>query len=401
MSEVAQPSVSRRAVFLVGGYERNDAAGFFRRIGREMDRFRKCWSVDCVLGTPVETLNSAAMTAPVDYRGPDGACQTDITFLSFDDIVKHDGARPFLVRLWAYLIAFFDYVVSGTMFRFFATNWRFALYFLYPFVMLAFFAWLGTVAYRLVSAAGPPGGPLLPAVAGLALAYGVGRFIGGRYFVFHLMDLWSFSREHLHCRRPGMDQRIDAWASLIAQRSSAEPYDEILLVGHSTGGALILDVAHQLAERLSADGRAPQFKLVTVGSTSLKVALHPAAKRARQRLQKLAGYAGIRWTEFQALTDIINFYKCDPYARAGLTHQRTDQFPRQFQVRIRDMLERDAYRRVKKNFFRVHYQFISANSRRYFYDFFMICCGTRPIEAVEGDALPLDVEAGKTAEVVS
>ena len=39
MSEVAQPSVSRRAVFLVGGYERNDAAGFFRRIGREMEPF--------------------------------------------------------------------------------------------------------------------------------------------------------------------------------------------------------------------------------------------------------------------------------------------------------------------------------------------------------------------------
>ena len=92
MSEVAQPSVSRRAVFLVGGYERNDATGFFRRIGREMDRFRKCWSVDCVLGTPVETLNSAAMTAPVDYRGPDGACQTDITFLSFDDIRIDDLA---------------------------------------------------------------------------------------------------------------------------------------------------------------------------------------------------------------------------------------------------------------------------------------------------------------------
>lgn len=401
MSEVAQPSVSRRAVFLVGGYERNDAAGFFRRIGREMDRFRKCWSVEATLGSPVDPGQSVATTAVADYRGPDGICQSEITFLSFDDIVKHDGARPFLVRLGAYLVAFFDYVGSGTMFRFFATNWRFALYFLYPFVMLAFFAWLGTVAYRLVGALGLPGGPLLPAVAGLALAYGIGQFIGSRYFVFHLMDLWSFSREHLHCRRPGMDQRIDAWAALIAERSSARAYDEILLIGHSTGGALILDVAHQLAERLRAEGRPVDFKLVTVGSTSLKVALHPAARRARQRLQALAGYSGIRWTEFQALTDIINFYKCDPYARAGLTHQRADQFPRQFQVRIRDMLERDAYKRVKKNFFRVHYQFISANSRRYFYDFFMICCGTRPIDAVSGDKLPLAAEAGKTAEAVS
>jgi pimeloyl-ACP methyl ester carboxylesterase len=198
-----------------------------------------------------------------------------------------------------------------------------------------------------------------------------------------------------------MDARIDAWAGLIGHRLSVSSYDEVLLVGHSTGGALILDVAHQLAERLVKEGRTVDVRLVTVGSTSLKVALHPAAKRARQRLQVLARHPGIRWTEFQALTDIINFYKCDPYARAGLTHQRADQFPRQFQVRIRDMLERDAYNRVKKNFFRVHYQFISANSRRYFYDFFMIACGTRPIEAVRGDALQLAAETVQTAEAVS
>jgi hypothetical protein len=65
------------------------------------------------------------------------------------------------------------------------------------------------------------------------------------------------------------------------------------------------------------------------------------------------------------------------------------------------MLERDAYKRVKKNFFRVHYQFISANSRRYFYDFFMICCGTRPIEAVRSDRLPLAAETSALSEAVS
>ncbi|ODS52251.1 MAG: hypothetical protein ABS40_18820 [Agrobacterium sp. SCN 61-19] len=401
MSEVAQPSVSRRAVFLVGGYERNDAAGFFRRIGREMERFCKCWSVEATLGVPVEAAEASATTAVADYRGPDGVCRSEITFLSFDDIVKHDGARPFVSRLFAYLIAFFDYVVSGTMFRFFATNWRFALYFLYPLVMLGLFVWFGTITYRLVDWIGLPGGPLLPGLAGLAVTYALGRSVGRRYFVFHLMDLWSFSREHLRCRRPVMDERIKAWAALISQRMAQSAYDEVLLVGHSTGGALILDVAHQLAERLVAEGRPVDFQLVTVGSTSLKVALHPAASRARSRLEALACYPGIRWTEFQSLTDIINFYKCDPYARAGLAHQRSDAFPRQFQVRIRDMLERETYKRIKKNFFRVHYQFISANSRRYFYDFFMICCGTRPIDAVRGNRLPLSAEADKTAEATS
>lgn len=179
-----------------------------------------------------------------------------------------------------------------------------------------------------------------------------------------------------------MDRRLDDWADLIASRLAAGSYDEVLLVGHSTGGALILDLAHQLADRLSRSGAKVDFHLLTVGSTSLKIALHPRAHRARDRLQQLAGYPDIRWTEFQALTDIINFYKCDPFAAAGLKHQRKDLFPRQFQVRFKQMLAPDTYRRIKRNFFRVHYQFISANSREYFYDFFMICCGPRPLQTV-------------------
>ncbi|PYB75222.1 MULTISPECIES: lipase [Rhizobium] len=388
MTEESQASVARRAVFLVGGYERNDSAGFFRRIGREMARFSACWGVAARMEEPVPAPGGIAATARVHYHGADGDCVSDLTFLSFDDLVKRDGSRPFVVRLWVYLISFLDYVFSGTMFRFFGTNWRFALYFLYPAVALMAFAGAGCFVYRLVRFAGFPGSMIVAVLVGMLVAYAAGRFIGRRYFVFHLMDLWSFSREHLRGRRPDMDLRLDAWSRLIDERLRDGRYDEVLLVGHSTGGALILDVAHLLAERLTGEGRAVDFTLLTVGSTSLKVCLHPAAVRARQRLENLSRFPALRWTEFQALTDIINFYKCDPYRLAGLTHQRKDAFPRMFQVRFREMLVSESYKRIKRNFFRVHYQFISANSRRYFYDFFLICCGTQRLEEVGPGSAP-------------
>jgi pimeloyl-ACP methyl ester carboxylesterase len=389
MTEGSQASVARRAVFLVGGYERNDSAGFFRRIGREMARFSACWGIDAQMQEPVATPDGIAATAHIAYRGADGACGSELTFLSFDDLVKRDGARSFVVRIGVYLVSFLDYVVSGTLFRLFKANWRFGLYFLYPVVVLSGFLGIGYGVFRLVALASVSGSSILAVLFGLLAAYAVGRFVGRRYFVFHLMDLWSFSREHLRGRRPDMDQRLDAWSQLVDQRLKEGNFDEVLLVGHSTGGALILDVAHLLAERLTAEGRTVDFTLLTVGSTSLKVCLHPAAKRARMRLEGLARYPAIRWTEFQALTDIINFYKCDPYRLAGLTHQRGDEFPRMFQVRFRDMLVADSYKRIKRNFFRVHYQFISANSRRYFYDFFLICCGTRRLEQVRPGSAPV------------
>ena len=44
------------------------------------------------------------------------------------------------------------------------------------------------------------------------------------------------------------------------------------------------------------------------------------------------------------------------------------------------MLDPAAYRRIRRNFFRVHCQFVSANNRRTAYDYFMLLCGPLPVE---------------------
>ena len=48
-------------------------------------------------------------------------------------------------------------------------------------------------------------------------------------------------------------------------------------------------------------------------------------------------------------------------------------------VKLSRMLDRDMYRRIRLNFFRVHCQFVSGNDRRTSYDYFMLTCG--PISA--------------------
>ena len=49
-------------------------------------------------------------------------------------------------------------------------------------------------------------------------------------------------------------------------------------------------------------------------------------------------------------------------------------------VHVRDMLERATYRRFKGNFFRLHRQLVMGNDKRYFYDYFMVCCGPFALE---------------------
>ena len=67
----------------------------------------------------------------------------------------------------------------------------------------------------------------------------------------------------------------------------------------------------------------------------------------------------------------MNFYKVDPVTDMGLKGKG----PVIRQVRVKAMLDPAAYRRIKRNLFRVHNQFVSANDRRAAYDYFMLLCG--------------------------
>ena len=167
-------------------------------------------------------------------------------------------------------------------------------------------------------------------------------------------------------------------AAIAADVSSSDDYDEIVLVGHSTGGALILDAASRAAEKTQN----PTFTLLTVGSTALKIGMHPAASGFRQRVSKLFGNTGVRWAEYQCLTDVINFYRTDP-AR----HMNFDASvqPAIRSIRVKQMIDKTIYRRMRGNFFRTHYQFVFGNTKPYHYDFPAICFGPHSL----GDRLTL------------
>ena len=400
MSDAFVESVASRAVFHVGGYERNDATRFFSRLGKELARFAACWSAEASIGPVAFDQAGHVASARIDCRDEAGrATRTDFVLLDYDDIVLTDGARPLPVRFGRWLMAFLDYVFTGTMFRFFAANWRFALYFLYPMLGIVGPVLLGWLVWRTGQAVPVPGGGLLAALLGAALAVLLIRRLARRYFLFHLMDLWSFSREWLRGNRPAMEARIATWAGAIDERVRAGGHDEVVLVGHSTGGAIILDVAARYAALVAARGQAPAFTLMTVGSTGPKITLHPAARGSRERLRGLVAHPGVDWGDFQAVADIINFYRCDPLALAGIPNPRAKPFPFVRRLRFKSMLDKAFYRRIRFNVFRLHYQFISANTKRYRYDFFMMCCGPHPIHAsIRGSLVPREPKTATPKE---
>lgn len=368
--------VTKRRVFFIGGYEPITADNFFSRMTRELKRFEATWDATAVLSPSQRADAGHSTTAWFTTNLADNRIETEFTFLALDDIVLADFAKPIWIRLGLYLRAFFDNVITGTLNKFFMNSWRVALFFLYPPFLLAVFACIAIIAATLVSSLGFPGSDLAAALIGIAVFVALLRYPGDRLILAHLMDLWSFLRSYVHRRTRRVDSRIKHWAQEVATCACNGQFDEILLIGHSTGGALILDVA---ATAFAIDSpkvsENTKITILTVGSIALSVGLHPAAGWFRTKVQKLSRQHRISWVEYQALEDVINFYKTDPFTEMKLESDRKEPFPIVEPVRIRKMLQSDFYNRIMRNYFRVHYQFIMANDRRYKYDFCMICFG--------------------------
>ncbi|MGI6853423.1 lipase [Mesorhizobium sp. 1B3] len=377
-------TIARRGVFFIGGYDPKTPEAFFDRLTREIARFEKTWDVSAEVSPIDVSADGEVGRVTIRTTAREWAVETDFNFFVLDKIVLGDFARPLPVRLWKYLVTFADYVASGTFFRMARASWRFSLYFLYPFALLMLFAVAAWLVAGWMEAGGMlPGGALVEILLGVALFFGLLATLGKRWPVTHLMDLWSFSRNYLRGKRPDAEAFLARCGKAVASEAHRRGFDEILLVGHSTGGALALDIA---AEALKADplltARGAEVCVLTLGSTALKVGLHPAGGLFRRKVQALVDDGRLDWLEVQCLTDVINFYKCDPIEKMKLEPRHSGRtFPVIWQVRVRDMLESAVYKRVKRNFFRVHYQYIFGNTKQYFYDFFMICCGPLPLRA--------------------
>jgi hypothetical protein len=83
----------------------------------------------------------------------------------------------------------------------------------------------------------------------------------------------------------------------------------------------------------------------------------------------------VQWIDVQSGKDVLNFENFDPVAGIGIDAGPGRCNPLIWQVRFRDLLSEPFYRTLHWNFFRLHYQFIMANDRRAFYDYFMLVGG--------------------------
>ena len=291
--------------------------------------------------------------------------------------MRADGAQSDWLRFPLGVAALMEFILTGTVVKYFIVAWRYGGFFLSPLVYVLGMMWLSIALTRLVAHHGLPfpmiSAPLLWLGFFVLFRLTLGRFWHIRY----ALDDWYFARDLIHRVRPELESRLDVLAQEFVRILRATDADEIVFDGHSLGAPLsliVLDRALKLDPQLLSRGKT--LNLVSSGSSLMKVALHPAAGWIRETVGRIAKAPGLFWVEYQALVDVINVYKVDPVVALGLPFAGR---PIVRIIHIRSMVEEHTYRRFRFSFLRIHRQAVMGNEQRYFYDYYMLVCGPIPL----------------------
>ena len=370
----ASPPVRRRIVFHLGGYDSHPPTDQHRIFLRELPRFSRNWSI---AATASATPDISDLTArwETSAAGPNWRCETSYRVWRWDDLVRRELDRNHARRLLRAVVTFVDFVGSGTVRRYFQRFWPVTIFFGFAYALLAFFALAGV-------ATGLWLGGSLGVAAGFAVFWLLLLATAHRWRLAQALDLWAFSRDYARGRQTATEQRLEHFAHALLAATEEPATDEILVVGHSLGTLLAVDVlARALAQRPDLGRRGPPVRLLTVGTLIAQLGLHPRGDRIRAAVAAVAASA-IDWAEYHACEDALNFYKVDPVTLERRRDYPPGSRPMVRRVHVRDMLSPDVFHRFRHRWIRLHYQFLMANDVRAPYDFFMFACGPLPFPQI-------------------
>jgi len=370
--------IGRRHVFHIGGYDPIVPERQFERFRRSLSSFERTWNVSSQTSA-ITDMSKVSACWDVEAWGPNWKTRMTFEMLRWDDLILRDSQRGMWSRLGQSWYSLFDFVVTGAWFRYVYANWRYAAFFIFPYLYVALFGLAGAaIAYAVIRLSGLTG--VYAAISGVlitaAIFLGLVHWLGPRRRINHVLDDAIFSRQFLYGERPEMERRIDDFASRIVERARKADVDEILIVGHSLGAALTMAaVARALKQDPQLAKHGPTLCVLTVGATIPKFSLHPKGDRIRQATQIVADELSIQWTEYQARDDAISFYRFDPLTLKRVSRDHPDGRPNIRRVQIHSMMDPASFKRHRFHYMRMHYQFLMGNGRRAPYDYCMIICG--------------------------
>ena len=364
--------VQRRRVFYIPGYD-----PFHPRRYREL--YRKEGQAQSEISGYQLALKPKKTGGPYGWhvtgRMNGAVTEADVEVLVWSDIVRVSMVRGIFATYLQLLRTAYAYIGSGAVFRLAGLRKGPMIAALYPFVFLLAELLLACLAGWGVGELVAYVHPVLGWAAGLGVIWALLRAFkrwDNKVFAYYLMHDYAYSAQAGGANPPELEARMTAFRLSIREAMSAG-FDEVLVVGHSSGAHLAVSIlADLLREGLPAG--AARLAFLSLGQVVPMVSFLPKAQRLRADLHYLSARDELVWVDVTAPGDGCAFALCDPVAVTGVAPP-DKCWPLVISAAFTQTLSPARWKELRWKFFRLHFQYLCAFDRPGDYDYFQITAG--------------------------
>ncbi|WP_102224517.1 hypothetical protein [Acidimangrovimonas sediminis] len=382
MAEVEQGRVARRRVFYIPGYD-----PIHPRRYREL--YRKESAAQAALSG--YRVKIAPRRSPERGQGGygwfvdatiDGAeVEAEVDVLVWSDIVRQSMAQGIAATYWQLVRTAWIYIASGALWRLMGLRKGPIIAALYPVFMLiaqlVLAVGLGWMVGALVALVLPAWAGWIAAIVVIPMVLHWFRARDGKLFAYYLMHDYAYSARTGGANPPELEARMTAFRLTLAEALAGD-FDEVLVVGHSSGAhlgvSILADLIRDGLPRNERVGGPPVLSFLTLGQVVPMVSFLPRADRLRADLNYLSARDEIAWVDITAPGDGCAFALCDPVAVSGVAPEGK-RWPLVLSAAFTQTLSPARWKALRWRFFRLHFQYLCAFDRPDHYDYFKITAG--------------------------
>ena len=358
--------VARRRVFYIPGFDPFPPRRY-RELYRREAALQAAHSGHRITLAPPQAEGAFGWQVRAEIEGR--AVTAEVTVLVWSDIVRASMRQGSVATYAQLLRTAWVYGGSGTLWRLMRLRKGPTIAALYPVavllgelalaLLLAVVA--GTMAAGLVTAAGAVPAALLG--TGLAIMVAVAalrgfRRLDDRLFAHYLMHDYAFSAEGRGRIPSTLSDRLAAFGARITAALD-EDWDEVLVIGHSSGVHLAVTVLADLMRAAAGVTGRPVLSFLSLGQVVPMVSFLPEAQRLRGDLAWLSTQDGLTWVDVSAPGDGCAFALCDPVAVTGVAPPG-QRWPLILSAAFTRTLSPARWRALRWRFFRLHFQYLCA-----------------------------------------
>ena len=371
MERPSAATVARRTVFYIEGYDPRGPSHYHSLYTEEAAKQSAVNGVPLIVG-PLRQID--AISAAWDISAP--GTQTTYVFLRYDDLMWKRWSKS-NVAVISDILGYFWIFLRGGLF---ANMYRFSrpLFIFSTFApLLLLFALLVAAAVTVLAALVLPW--VFAAVIGALVLTGtivLRPWLEKRLDTFWLARSFKFNADQDSGISPDYDERITAFAACIAEAARDVEVDEVLIAGHSIGTSLAIPVCARCLKLMEPGAK--RLSLITLGQWIPLLSAQSGSSAIRGDLLSIASDSRLDWVDVSAPADYLCYALTDPLLASGMPQAGTNK-PKIVSARFVKLFTAETYKRIKRDFHRMHFQYLMAAELPGDYDYFLITAGDRPL----------------------